>query len=289
MASLAAHQTANLPSSVEGSYRKKCKDLKKRINEIESSNELLSSRIQRARRAIQRMRLERAFLLQQLEARTEDRVSDSDGSPSPPPTPVSKPRQKRPRNTLNPNDSPFRTIRSQSPIGGTPDVRDQPRFIDVGTPSGPPARAPNREGKRGRAAAAVGPKKPANAYMYFCELERANIIARDGDKEGFEMPKALAQAWRDLKPEGQKYYIDQYEEQKGNYARGGGRAGGMGVVAPTTSTPNLGPIQMARGASVGSSVAAPLMGSYEEGFDAGAASPSVQDESMFDDAEGNGD
>lgn len=76
----------NLPTSVEDSYRKKCKDLKKRINEIESSNELLTSRIQRARRAIQRMRLERAFLLQQLEARTDARVSDSEGSPSPPPT-----------------------------------------------------------------------------------------------------------------------------------------------------------------------------------------------------------
>lgn len=86
MTSLSANQSATLPSSVEGSYRKKCKDLKKRINEIESSNELLASRIQRARRAIQRMRLERAFLLQQLEARIDDRVSDSDGSPSPPPT-----------------------------------------------------------------------------------------------------------------------------------------------------------------------------------------------------------
>lgn len=80
------HLQQNLPTSVEDSYRKKCKDLKNRINEIESSNEKLTSRIQRARRAIQRMRLERAFLLQQLESRTEPRVSDSEGSPSPPPT-----------------------------------------------------------------------------------------------------------------------------------------------------------------------------------------------------------
>lgn len=75
-----------LPASVEQSYRQKCKDIKKRITEIESSNDLLTARIQRARRAIQRMRLERAFLLQQLEQRTDARVDDSEGSPSPPPT-----------------------------------------------------------------------------------------------------------------------------------------------------------------------------------------------------------
>lgn len=78
--------TPPLPGSVEQSYRQKCIDLKKRINEIESSNDVLVVRIQRARRGIQRMRLERAFLLQQLEQRTDPRVEDSEGSPSPPPT-----------------------------------------------------------------------------------------------------------------------------------------------------------------------------------------------------------
>jgi hypothetical protein len=80
------NNTANLPASVEQSYRQKCKEIKKRIVEIESSNDVLTSQIQRARRAIQRMRLERAFLLQQLEMRTDIRVEDSEGSPSPPPT-----------------------------------------------------------------------------------------------------------------------------------------------------------------------------------------------------------
>jgi len=78
--------TPQLPASVEESYRQKCIDLKKRINEIESSNEVLVVRVQRAQRGIQRMRLERAFLLQQLEQRTDPKVDDSEGSPSPPPT-----------------------------------------------------------------------------------------------------------------------------------------------------------------------------------------------------------
>ena len=74
-----------LPTSVENSYRKKCLELKKRIREIEESNDVLVLRIQRSRKGIQRARLERAFLLQQLEDRTEQRVDDSEGSPSPPP------------------------------------------------------------------------------------------------------------------------------------------------------------------------------------------------------------
>lgn len=78
--------TPPLPASVEESYRQKCIDLKKRINEIESSNDVLVVRVQRAKRGIQRMRLERAFLLQQLEQRTDPKVDDSEGSPSPPPT-----------------------------------------------------------------------------------------------------------------------------------------------------------------------------------------------------------
>lgn len=120
-------------------------------------------------------------------------------------------------------------------------------------------------------------------------MERQNIIDRDGNKDGFEMPKALAQAWRDLKPEGQKYYLDMYEQAKGNYDSKTGAGTGTGVVAPATSIPLLGSAQMARGGSVGSSVAAPLASGYDDGFDAGAASPSVQDESVFDDGDGNGD
>lgn len=75
-----------LPTSVENSYRLKCLELKKRIREIEDTNDVLVLRIQRSRRGIQRARLERAFLLQALEDRTDARVDDSEGSPSPPPT-----------------------------------------------------------------------------------------------------------------------------------------------------------------------------------------------------------
>ena len=84
--------TPQLPLSVEQAYRQKCIDLKKRLSECEDSNELLVVRNQRLKRGIQRLRLERALLLREIEERIQPRVDDSDGTPSPPPTVRSLPK-----------------------------------------------------------------------------------------------------------------------------------------------------------------------------------------------------
>jgi hypothetical protein len=75
-----------LPPSVEEAYRRKCVQLKQRMNEVEEANDASRQRLARLNRQIQKMRLERAFLLEQLAKRTSTNVEDSEGSPSPPPT-----------------------------------------------------------------------------------------------------------------------------------------------------------------------------------------------------------
>lgn len=75
-----------LPPSVEESYKRKCIQLKTRMNEVEEANDAARLRLSRMRRAINKMRLERAFLLEQMSKRTSTNVEDSEGSPSPPPT-----------------------------------------------------------------------------------------------------------------------------------------------------------------------------------------------------------
>jgi hypothetical protein len=77
---------APLPPSVEAAYRQKCIDLRRRLKEVEEFNDAARLRIQRSKRQMMKMRLERAFLLERLEGRTSANVEDSDGSPSPPPT-----------------------------------------------------------------------------------------------------------------------------------------------------------------------------------------------------------
>lgn len=75
-----------LPPSVEEAYRRKCIQLKQRTNEVEEENDATRVRLARIRRQIEKMRVERAFLLEQLSRRTSANVEDSEGSPSPPPT-----------------------------------------------------------------------------------------------------------------------------------------------------------------------------------------------------------
>ncbi|KAK2624717.1 hypothetical protein QTJ16_005910 [Diplocarpon rosae] len=75
-----------LPPTVEEAYRRKCIELKQRLIEVEQANDAQRIRTDRARRAVQKMRLERSFLLEQLAKRTSTNVEDSEGSPSPPPT-----------------------------------------------------------------------------------------------------------------------------------------------------------------------------------------------------------
>ncbi|KAF2456318.1 hypothetical protein BDY21DRAFT_346772 [Lineolata rhizophorae] len=75
-----------LPPSVEKAYWRKCIELKRRINEIEENNDAARLRKVRLDRAIMKMRLERAFLLEQLAKRMDANVDESEPSLSPPPT-----------------------------------------------------------------------------------------------------------------------------------------------------------------------------------------------------------
>jgi hypothetical protein len=91
-----AYSQKDLPPSVETAYYRKCIDLRRRINDIEENNDGTRMRIQRLNRGIQKMRLERVFLLEQLQKHQEYSIDDSDRSSSPPPTPTDKPlRSKR--------------------------------------------------------------------------------------------------------------------------------------------------------------------------------------------------
>ncbi|BFZ60367.1 hypothetical protein YB2330_001403 [Saitoella coloradoensis] len=64
-----------MSESEDARYRQKCKDLRKRIREIEESNDAMTLKLARTKRSIQRLRLERAFLLERLEERTPARPS----------------------------------------------------------------------------------------------------------------------------------------------------------------------------------------------------------------------
>jgi hypothetical protein len=91
-----AYSQKDLPPSVETAYYRKCIELRRRIRDIEDSNDNTRLRLKRLSRGVQKMRLERAFLLEQLHKHMEYNIDDSDRSSSTPPTPTDKPlRSKR--------------------------------------------------------------------------------------------------------------------------------------------------------------------------------------------------
>ena len=69
---------APLPPSVEEAYRKKCIELRRRMNEVEESNDAYRTRKLRLTRAIRKMRLERAYLLETLGKRMKKNGSSGD-------------------------------------------------------------------------------------------------------------------------------------------------------------------------------------------------------------------
>jgi hypothetical protein len=86
--------TANspLPPSVEAAYYRKCIELKRRVEEIETNNDKYRTSINRHAAAIKRLRLERAFLINAILSETDSKPIAgtnqpiSDESESIPPT-----------------------------------------------------------------------------------------------------------------------------------------------------------------------------------------------------------
>ncbi|EEB09796.1 Ino80 complex HMG box protein Nht1 [Schizosaccharomyces japonicus yFS275] len=82
------HLAPVVSKSEEKKYRQKCKDLKARIQEIQDDNAALNSKLEAVKRAIRRARLERAFLLEQVEkasVRKAEQLGQVLEIPPPPP------------------------------------------------------------------------------------------------------------------------------------------------------------------------------------------------------------
>ena len=75
----AGSNLAPLPPSVEEAYRRKCIELKRRMSEVEESNDAFRLRKVRLNRGIRKMRLERAYLLETLSKRMRKNDSSVDG------------------------------------------------------------------------------------------------------------------------------------------------------------------------------------------------------------------
>ncbi len=187
------------------------------------------------------MRLERAFLLEQLARRTSTNVEDSDGSPSPPATvratspdpssfPSSNINSKTNRRLANhsspqPKEKPLRIKRghrkSNLPADATPSGTKSGgpgasnlSFMDPASPS-ETAISQTRDGETTAAdtqsqentnGILKPPKKPGNAFELYCESVRPELMEKRKDDEGAaesNIEEELEKSWKDL-PEKEK-------------------------------------------------------------------------------------
>ena len=245
-----------LPPSVEASYRQKCITLKRRMAEVSESNDAYHLRKVRLERGILKLRLERAFLLEQLAKRTSENVEDSEGSPSPPPTvlppsltlsplpfPFALETHPRPRPSIlptlmsptrKPKEKPLRIKRGHRRPTDT-DLLPPLPSLDDALPSSPPLPPPSSQpepaakpAKKAAAAARAASGRPTNAYMIFCAALHDDVLAEHEDEEGFEIAGALARRWRDLGSVGQEKWFEVYEERKREWEEKKGGRGRKG-------------------------------------------------------------
>ncbi|KAG9237007.1 putative HMG box-containing protein C10F6.08c [Amylocarpus encephaloides] len=221
-----------LAPSVEEAYRRKCIQLKQRINEVDHDNDAARVRVVRVERGVQKLRLERAFLLEQLAKRTSTNVEDSEGSPSPPPTPKEKPlRTKRghrkPSFLANLGEaSAGSTFIQQGPVTLSPSSDAFSHTLPESTAvrnSTPQAVASKRLlATNGVATIASGPastppRKIKSAFDSYCNESRSLLQTnnRRALADGtFDIEEALARGWRDLGEEQKLEHQKRYDEVK---------------------------------------------------------------------------
>ncbi|KAK3937629.1 hypothetical protein QBC46DRAFT_392268 [Diplogelasinospora grovesii] len=202
-----------LPPSVEEAYRRKCIQLKQRTNEVEEANNAARLRLLRLKRQVEKMRLERAFLLEQLAKRTSTNVEDSEGSPSPPPTPKEKPlrikRGHRKQSTLGNHVGEGGPAAPSSVTGG-------PSFLNQSSVAGNRTHSPSSDAFTPGAARKTtngvhkAPKKPGHAFDIYCEEAR---------KEADTTEEELARSWKELSETHKDEYQLKAEREMARYLK----------------------------------------------------------------------
>ncbi|KAI1457163.1 hypothetical protein F4805DRAFT_202664 [Annulohypoxylon moriforme] len=208
----------SLPPTVEEAYRRKCIQLKERTKEIEEEAKAYQLRLSRLQRQVQKLRLERAFLLEQVAKRTSTNVEDSEGSPSPPPTPKDKPLRTK-RGHRKPSLLPV------SEPGSNPNATFISQNLNTLSPSSDAFShsqldTQKEHGRSGTNGVAKRPKRPSNAFEIYCNDTRPILQAQNKEKIAageFRLEEELARGWKDLPEKEKEEFQVRYEQELAQY------------------------------------------------------------------------
>ena len=187
--------------------------MRKRIFEVEETNEIATIALSRTQASIRRLRLEHAILLERLEDRAKHIPNGINNfeEMAQPPTP----------NVLD--DTLVKSIKN----GGS--RRSMRKLILKTLASGGVGGSGTGSGS-GLGALGNGhlietkkprdpdlPKRPSNAYLVFCEQEKERL--KLDDPESKDLSRTMTEAWKSLSEEERRPYYKLYEDDRVRYQR----------------------------------------------------------------------
>jgi hypothetical protein len=223
---------------VEEAYRRKCIQLKQRTNEVEEANDAARLRLGRLKRQVEKMRLERAFLLEQLAKRTSTNVEDSDGSPSPPPTvsaaqlddyaALATPTRANATPPPQPKEKPLRIKRGHrkpsalTGLDASSSVPALPGFVAQNHSPSSDAFSAAQQPDAGKTNGVhnKAPKKPGSAFDLYCDDNRSS--AKEKAKEGgdaADVEEELSRGWKELSDGRRDEYQARADQQSAEYEK----------------------------------------------------------------------
>ncbi|KAJ2614401.1 non-histone protein [Coemansia sp. RSA 1365] len=284
-------------ASVEKHHKYRCRELRRQLEELEGYNDILAVKLQKSQKRLRRMKVERNILLERFEHtrqyKHDDESSDSDA-------PLRNTFPRTASTAENDGDHPYATgaavgsgnhrgrrkagaaggghANSNSSNGSTPrQVSVQTTATGNGehpvTPVGSTTRKPRAEKDPN------APKRPANAFVLYCQVERPNIKSAGTELSSSELTRAMGVKWRNLSEDKKQKYFDMYEREMARYHRematykctSGLNGSTTPVTAPATGPTDL--VDDASVANVGSSPAAASMDVDDEDDDDDKSQP----------------
>ncbi|WBW72479.1 Ino80 complex HMG box subunit Nht1 [Schizosaccharomyces osmophilus] len=238
--------TTAVSKSEEVKYRQKCKDLKARIVQVQTGNEHLLKKYDYIRRTVRRARLERAFLMEQLEKQSQEKAEQlgqqSRQSPPPPPegikikisTKGTQPQNKKRKSPSTKSDtskSSKNVVKTQEDQGNVDGNLEEATNIGADTNTEKDAASldadlrdsTQTEASETNADAQNADQKPNPAtpkithymaFMYFSSQEKAKLKEEGSTLKGTGLKKMLDDSWNALNDEDKKKYFDGAAEAK---------------------------------------------------------------------------
>lgn len=184
--------------------------MRKKCEQLQQANEKIVNRIQHVKKLIKRYKRERRFLTNRLDEHGDD-YKDAQI-----PVMWEEDQIHNPLRAMKSSNGKAHGVKHSSDIISAV----SPRVLaDMGQISSSKSKK-----KVEKAKDFVGPKKPANAFLLFCQ-HRRTAVSEEYFKEkheeisNHELTRRIALEWNILKPDQKKIYFDLYEQEKEQYER----------------------------------------------------------------------